>query len=442
MRAAAAVLALVAIVTAGSTAPPGWKVRVDRSTSASDPDAPGPITFLATATGYHATNPQAAIFWNPANTIAGSYSVTGTFTLLTPSNHTNYYGLVFGGRDLEGAAQRYVYFLVAQDGTWLVKRREGDAVTQTLLAKTASVAVRKPDASGRSVNTLEARITPNAIAFVINGTVVNTWFGAARAIQTDGIYGIRVNHFLDVEADRFAATPLAATTPSSSSLDDDAGRRADAETVAITGPVRQVLARTAFSIGQPNGPDAFVVARELQRTVETNAIVTAFGRRTLPGETRDLPADVAARTDGRPAVLATSVLTAEMVDLTKPLPPPATADEEALDAIMKRISSAFTALQQAIDGSKSDEARQQASTLQLAFDEVEAFWVKLARADAVNWALTARVQSEAIGHAAAGSEWASAKTSLNTLGQQCQACHGVYRQAFDDGSFRIRKPGL
>src|SRR5262245_25887671 len=241
MRAAAAMLTLVAIAIAGSPAPPGWKIRVDRSTSAADPDAPGPIKFVATAAGFHATNPQAAIFWNPANTIAGSYAVTGTFTLLAPSTHTNYYGLMFGGRDLEGAAQRYIYFLVAQDGTWLVKRRGGDAVTQTLLAKTTSTAVMKPDASGRSINTLEARIAPDVIAFTINGTVVDTWFGAARAIETDGIYGIRVNHFLDVEADRLAATLLAPSTASSPPLDDQVARQPESETIAITGPVREVL---------------------------------------------------------------------------------------------------------------------------------------------------------------------------------------------------------
>jgi cytochrome c556 len=435
MRAAAALLALVAIVSPASQPPAGWKMRVDRSSSASDPDAPGPIKFVAAGTGFHATNPQAAIFWNSASTISGSYSVTGTFTLLEPSNHTNYYGLIFGGRDLDGAAQRYIYFLVAQDGTWLVKRRDGDVTTQTLLAKTASKAVKTPDGSGRSTNTLEARITPDAIAFTINGTTVATWLGAARAIETDGIYGIRVNHFLDVEADRLAATPLASSTSSPSA--DDVARRAASETIAITGPVRRVLSRTAFSIGQPDGRDAIVLAPELQRTVDTNAMVTAFGR---GGDTRELPADVAARSDGRSAVLATSVLTAAMVDLTKPVPPPATAEEEALDGIMKRVAPAFSAVRQAIDGSDSASAGQQASTLQQAFTEVEAFWARQARADAVNWARTARLQSESIGRAAAGADWASAKTSVNTLGQQCQACHGVYRQAFDDGSFRIKKP--
>src|SRR3954471_16712611 len=81
-------------------APKGWMVRADRSTSATDPDAAGTIKFAAQGSGFHATNPQAAVYWNPANTATGAYSLKGTFTLMKPSRHTNYYGLVFGGRDL------------------------------------------------------------------------------------------------------------------------------------------------------------------------------------------------------------------------------------------------------------------------------------------------------------------------------------------------------
>src|SRR3954467_4196364 len=94
--------------------PAGWKMRVDRSTSAQDPDAAGTIKFVTMGSGFHATNPQAAVYWNPANTATGNYTVKGTFTLVKPSSHTNYYGLVFGGSELEGGKQNYTYFLVAQ----------------------------------------------------------------------------------------------------------------------------------------------------------------------------------------------------------------------------------------------------------------------------------------------------------------------------------------
>src|ERR1700730_5188638 len=136
-----AALTLLAATPLIAQGPKGWKVRPDRSTSASDPDAAGSIKFTSSGSGFHATNPQAAVFWNPANTVTGNYSLKGTFVLVKPSDHTNYYGLVCGGSGLEGAAQSYLYFLVAQDGSWLIKRRNGDASAEDVSPKTVSAAV-------------------------------------------------------------------------------------------------------------------------------------------------------------------------------------------------------------------------------------------------------------------------------------------------------------
>src|SRR3989337_4198250 len=97
-----AVLALLAVAPVIAQAPQGWRLRTDRSMSASDPDAAGAIKFVTMGTGFHATNPQAAVYWNPANTVTGNYTLKGTFTLVRPSSHTNYYGLVFRGSRLPG----------------------------------------------------------------------------------------------------------------------------------------------------------------------------------------------------------------------------------------------------------------------------------------------------------------------------------------------------
>jgi hypothetical protein len=202
----AAVIALLAVAPLVAQAPAGWKLRADRSTSASDPDAAGTIKFVTMGNGFHATNPQAAVYWNPANTATGAYTVKGTFTLMKPSGHTNYYGLAFGGSDLEGPNQNSLYFLVAQDGTWLVKRREGDAATKDVAAKAASDAVKKPDATGKSTNALEVRVGADKIDYVVNGTTVHTTPKTGLTAKTDGIYGIRVNHQLEVHVDGFAVS--------------------------------------------------------------------------------------------------------------------------------------------------------------------------------------------------------------------------------------------
>ena len=202
----AVTVALLVVVPLVAQAPKGWKVRADRSTTASDPDAAGDIKFVTMGTGFHATNPQAAVYWNPANTMTGNYTLKGTFTLMKPSGHTNYYGLVFGGSDLEGPKQKYVYFLVAQDGTWLVKQRDGDASTKDVAPKTPSDAVKKPDATGKSTNALEVRVMADKIDYVVNGTVVHSM--PKGGLKTDGIYGLRVNHLLEVHIDGVSASKM------------------------------------------------------------------------------------------------------------------------------------------------------------------------------------------------------------------------------------------
>ncbi len=203
----AALLSVFAVMPLAAQAPPsGWKMRVDRSTSASDPDAAGTIKFVTMGTGFHATNPQAATYFNPANTISGNYSLKGNFTLVKPSSHANYYGLVFGGGDLAGAGQNYIYFMVGQDGNFVIKHRAGDATHD--IAKMPNDAVKKPDASGRSTNALEVRVTADKVDYLVNGTSVHSTPKSGMTAKTDGMYGIRVNHQLEVHVDGFAAAKM------------------------------------------------------------------------------------------------------------------------------------------------------------------------------------------------------------------------------------------
>lgn len=202
-----AVLALLAVPPLFAQVPKGWMLRVDRSTSASDPDAPGAIKLVPAGSGFHATAPQAAVFWNPANTVNGNYSLKGTFTLIKSTGYLEYYGLAFGGNNIEAAGQDYLYFVITDDGTWLIKRRTG-ATTQELSPKTPSTSVKKPDASGMCTNALEVRVMPDKIDFIINGTVVKSLPKTGQAAKTDGIYGMRINHHLDVQVDGFGISKL------------------------------------------------------------------------------------------------------------------------------------------------------------------------------------------------------------------------------------------
>jgi hypothetical protein len=197
---ALAVAALCAVPLAAQ-APAGWKVRVDRSQNAQDPDNTPDLTFAAMGKGFHVVGGPAGTFWNPANTASGDFTLKATFNLMQPSNHTNYYGLVFGGANLDGEAQAYTYFVVAQNGMFLIRHRAG-AQTQDVQARTAHAAVSKPGANGQSTNVLEVRVAGGTVSFVANGTVVHSMPKSALP-ATDGIVGVRINHVLNVHVEGF-----------------------------------------------------------------------------------------------------------------------------------------------------------------------------------------------------------------------------------------------
>lgn len=191
-RIAMGTLALLLVVPIAAQAQ--WQVRVDRSTSAQDPDDVPNVTLTTVGSGFQVNTGPAAVVWDPANTATGEYTLKGKFTLLEPSDHVNYYGLVFGAGALEGSRQNYLYFLVAQNGTFTIRHRANDEAVHTIVGRTEHEAVVRPDASGQSVNDLEVRVGGDSIEFVVNGTVVHTQARTGMASRTDGICGVRINH--------------------------------------------------------------------------------------------------------------------------------------------------------------------------------------------------------------------------------------------------------
>jgi hypothetical protein len=180
--------------------PEGWEVRVDQSVNAADPDDVPDLMVMATGDGFHVKGGPAGTFWNSANTAQGDFTAKATFNLIEPSGHTNFYGLTFGGEALAGAGQKYTYFLVAQNGNYLIKTRAGENVSD-VVGSTANAAVNTPGADGQSTNMLEVRVAGDTISYVVNGTVVHS--GPKGGTVTNGIVGVRVNHVLDVEVEGF-----------------------------------------------------------------------------------------------------------------------------------------------------------------------------------------------------------------------------------------------
>ena len=197
------------VVAGGGVNVPGWTGRIDPQAA----KAGRKITedkVISMGSGFHVTSGPAAIYWNPANTASGNYTVTGSFTQTKAPVHPEAYGLFIGGKDLEAPNQSYAYFVVRQDGKYLINHRANDSTVHKLVDWTANDAVKAADANGKATNKLSIVVGPDKVSYLANGVEVSSMPRSqldGMGQGTSGIAGVRVNHNLDVHIDGFAVTP-------------------------------------------------------------------------------------------------------------------------------------------------------------------------------------------------------------------------------------------
>lgn len=187
--------ALTAVATTATaqekelTRPPDWVVRFDR------PAADTAIYFVDMPPGWHVTTGPAAILYHPDNTAKGSYRLESEIYLF-PGERAEGFGVFIGGTDLAGPGQGYTYFLLRKDGQFLVKERRGEETT-TLIPWTASDAIVPHDGGeGTAKNVIEIQVGPTDVGLFVNGKEVGRL--ERSGLQTDGVFGLRINHRLNV----------------------------------------------------------------------------------------------------------------------------------------------------------------------------------------------------------------------------------------------------
>ena len=222
--------------------------------------------------------------------------------------------------------------------------------------------------------------------------------------------------------------------------------------VSVTGVAEKALSATTFSLDQgkyqKNPGEVLVIAPTLNGQLPLQAYVTVVGdaARFDPAEvakryksyTLDLPADLVEKYRGQPAVYATSVIDPSMKDIAKPVVPPPTPAENALDGVMKQVSPAFTALRTGLDASSLDQVRQRTVELKKLFGDTQTFFTARGTADAVTFATNAGKLVSDIDAAAAAGKWDDAKTAATNLNSVCGSCHTAHREREDDGTYRVK----
>ena len=185
-------------IQAAAALPPGWTARPDEGGD------PSKIRFATMEPGYHLTLGPATILYRAEDLAKGPFHTLATFHQTKKPRHPEGYGLFIGGKQLEGKNQTYTYFLVREDGAYLIKQRKGDSTSEVTKGWTPSSAVKKADAQGKATNLLEidAKQDPKKVDFRVNGQSV--YSAPADRMDLTGIVGLRVNHTLDVHIEGFA----------------------------------------------------------------------------------------------------------------------------------------------------------------------------------------------------------------------------------------------
>ena len=182
----------------GPAARPNFVVRLDsESSDLSD------FQLIEDDDGIRVNTGPAGIAYRADDVIlTGDLHAQATFTQFdTPVGYREAYGLFVGGIDLEGPDLEYTYLLIRPTGDFLIKRRIGE-VTETLVDWTPHPAVHTVEEEGdQPVNTLSIDVYEGEAHFVVNGDEVHV--EAASRVRPYGIAGVRVNHRLDVRADRW-----------------------------------------------------------------------------------------------------------------------------------------------------------------------------------------------------------------------------------------------
>ena len=199
LTAATVAVALATVATAPAHAqnddfPEGWEVRFDRDGSSMED-----VSLATMPPGIHITTGPALIAYHPDSVATGDFRIESEIFLFDPGRRREAFGFFIGGSDLQGADQRYTYFLLREGGEFLVKARSGTEtpLVQDWTAHSAivSFATKPADAStARNVLVLEAE--GDQLRFSVNGEQV--WSGSREGLATDGVFGLRVNHGLNV----------------------------------------------------------------------------------------------------------------------------------------------------------------------------------------------------------------------------------------------------
>jgi hypothetical protein len=189
-------------VAGGGISVPGWQGKIDAQEASRGAKLEN-AKLAREGNGLHVTTGPAVVYWNPANTASGNYTVKATFNeakYMELNDHPHPYGIVIGGNDMGTDNQSYLYCAAYGNGTFIV-RGFGPAPFQLNGRRgEANDAVKKAAGKGSPVTQeIAVSVKGDKVECAVNGTVVGSYdksaaVGAGKLKSTDGVYGVRFGH--------------------------------------------------------------------------------------------------------------------------------------------------------------------------------------------------------------------------------------------------------
>lgn len=187
-------------VAGGGITAKGWQGKVDAG-AAKKGLSVADSKFEQAGSDLQLTVGPAAYYWNPSNVAKGDYTVKASFKEgKTTSDHPHPYGLFIGGTGLGTDENKLLYCVAYGNGNYLVRGFNGTQVVQ-IGKPTPNPAVNKTAADGSTTQEVAWVVKGGEAECMVNGKSVHKFTKAdlaGKIDSTDGVYGIRVSHNVNV----------------------------------------------------------------------------------------------------------------------------------------------------------------------------------------------------------------------------------------------------
>ena len=186
-------------------APAGWQWLTDAPanwTATTDKPADSLFAFVRMPPGWHMTMGPGGVLYEPR------YFAEGNFTLESqyfhfPNSSAMEYGLMVGGKSLDGSGARYVAFVARGDGSVAAWEREGGS-DRMLADWRRAEAVRGTDGKNVVGNLLKLTVTAKEAVFKANG--LDVLIVPLEGLNLDGQFGFRVGRGMNLHASTLNVT--------------------------------------------------------------------------------------------------------------------------------------------------------------------------------------------------------------------------------------------